>query len=82
MAELEEADRVPTWRDGVVLTSEERAQLTPEQWQQLTDDSVVRDLAEIDQMPEPKRSWVHQAVTQAQAHAASRIAEQERREAS
>ena len=48
--------RVPTWRDGVLLTREERDRLTPEQLQQYLDDSVVRDLSEIEHMPEPMRS--------------------------
>jgi hypothetical protein len=63
------AERVPTWRDGVILTREERAQLTPEQWRQYLDDSVVRDFAEIDQMPEPMRSWAHAAVEQGRIRA-------------
>jgi hypothetical protein len=76
------AERVPTWRDGVILSLEERADLTPEQWQQFSDDSVVHDLAEIDQMPEPMRGWARQAAEAAQARAEARISQQERRAAS
>jgi hypothetical protein len=75
-------DRVPTWRDGVVLTGEEKDELTPEQWRQYCDDSVVRDLSEIDQMPEPIRSWAHRAVEEARARAEARIAQHGSREAS
>jgi hypothetical protein len=82
MAEPDGSNRVPTWRDGVVLSREEKTQLTAEQWRQYSDESVVRDLPEIDQMPEPMRSWAQAAVGQARAHAAARIAEQEHREAS
>jgi hypothetical protein len=82
MAEPDGSDRIPTWRDGVILTREEKARLTPEQWRQYSDDSVVRDLSEIDQMPEPMRSWAREAVDQARVRAEARIAEQERREAS
>jgi hypothetical protein len=82
MAELEGTDRVPTWWDGVILPAEEKAKLTPAQWRQYSDDSVVRDLADIDQMPEPLRSWAHDAVEQARERAKSRIAAQERRAAS
>jgi hypothetical protein len=82
VVEPDATDRVPTWRDGAILSSAEKAGLTPDQWRQFSDDSVVRDLAEIDQMPEPMRSWAHQAVEQARAHAEERIAARERREAS
>lgn len=75
-------ERVPTWRDGVFLTREQVARLTPEQWRQYSADSVVRDLSEIDQMPEPMRSWARSAVEQARARIEARIAEQERRAAS
>src|SRR4051812_13895174 len=44
-------ERVPTWRDGVLLSPQQVALLTPDQLQQYLDDSVVRDLAEIEQMP-------------------------------
>ncbi len=82
MVEHEEGNRIPTWRDGVALTRDERARLSPEQWQQFSDDSVVRDLAEIDQLPEPTRSWAHDAVRQARARAEARIAERDPRETS
>jgi hypothetical protein len=75
------ADRVPTWRDGVVLTREVKADLTAVQWRQYADDSVVRDLSELDQMPEPVRSWGHRVVERARERAGTRIVEQERREA-
>jgi hypothetical protein len=80
--DLHGSDRVPTWRDGVILTSREKAELTAEQWRQYLDDSVVRDLAEIDTMPEPTRSWARQAVEQARARAEAHIAGQGSREAS
>lgn len=83
MAEdLTGSDAVPTWRDGVVLTREEKAALTPAQWAQYADDSVVRVLGEIDQMPEPVRSWARATLEQARMRVEQRIAEQEHREAS
>lgn len=75
-------ERVPTWRDGVLLTSEEKARLTPEQLQQYLDDSVVRDLTEIEQMPEPMRSWAREVVAGARERVQAQIAEQERGQAS
>lgn len=66
--------RVPTWRDGVLLTAEQKAALTPEQLSQYLDDSVVRDLAEIEDMPEPMRSRVRQMVESARARAEAQIA--------
>lgn len=75
-------ERVPTWRDGVLLSRQEVALLTPEQLQQYLDDSVVRDLAEIEQMPEPLRSWAQRVVEGARARVLARIGEQERRSAS
>ena len=74
--------RVPTWRDGVVLTPEQKAELSPGQLQQYLDDSVVRDLDEIDHMPEPLRSWARNAVENARARAEASIAAQEHRRAS
>jgi hypothetical protein len=50
------------------------AELTAEQWRQYVDDSVVRDLSEIDKMPEPTRSWARPAVEQARARAEAQIA--------
>ena len=73
---------VPTWPDGVVLTREEKAALTPAQWSQYADASVVRDLAEIDQLPEPVRSWAHATLDQARSRVEQRIAGKEHREAS
>jgi len=75
-------ERVPTWRDGVLLTSEEKARLTPEQLQQYLDDSVVRDLSEIEEMPEPMRSWAREVVARARERVRAQIAEQERGQAS
>jgi hypothetical protein len=74
--------RVPTWRDGVLLNRREKAELSPEQLQQYLDDSVVRDLAEIELMPEPTRSWARSVLEQARAHVQARVAEQERGQAS
>jgi hypothetical protein len=74
--------RVPTWRDGVVLSAEEKALLTPEQLRQYLDDSVLRDLAEIDAMPEPARSRVRQLVADARARVKARIAGTDGRQAS
>jgi len=74
--------RVPTWRDGVELSAAQKAQLTPEQLQQYLDDSVVRDLAEIETMPEPLRSRVRAMVDQARERTEARIAAQEGRRAS
>jgi hypothetical protein len=74
--------RVPTWRDGVELSAAQKAGLTPEQLQQFLDDSVVRDLAEIDAMPEPLRSRVRALVEQSRARVEARIAEREGRQAS
>lgn len=76
------SERVPTWRDGVVLTREQKARLTPEQLQQYLDDSVVRDLSEIEHMPEPMRSWAQDVAARARARAEAHIAEQERSQAS
>jgi hypothetical protein len=75
-------ERVPTWRDGVQLSRQEVALLTAEQLQQYLDDSVIRDLAEIEQMPEPMRSWAQRVVERARARVLARVAEQERRSAS
>jgi hypothetical protein len=75
-------ERVPTWRDGVLLSPQQVALLTPDQLQQYLDDSVVRDLAEIEQMPEPMRSWAELVVERARARVLARVAEQERRSAS
>ena len=69
MADSEPTDRIPTWRDGVILSMEQRAALTPDQWRQFSSDSMVRDLSEIDQMPEHLRSWAHQALDTARARA-------------
>jgi hypothetical protein len=74
--------RVPTWRDGVELSAAQKAQLTPEQLQQYLDDSVVRDLAEIETMPEPLRSRVRAMVDQARERTEARISAQEGRRAS
>jgi hypothetical protein len=74
--------RVPTWRDGVELSAAQKTQLTPEQSQQYLDDSVVRDLAEIETMPEPLRARVRAMVDQARERTEARIAEQEGRRAS
>ena len=74
--------RVPTWRDGVFLTPEEKARLTPEQLGQYLDDSVVRDLAEIERTPEPARSRLQQLVARARARVERRIADSEGRQAS
>jgi hypothetical protein len=74
--------RVPTWRDGVELSAEQKAALTPEQLRQFLDDSVVRDLAEIETMPEPMRSRVRAMVDQVRARVEVRIAEREGRQAS
>jgi TfoX/Sxy family transcriptional regulator of competence genes len=82
VAQSDDANRVLTWREGIILSQQERSNLTPEQWRQHRNDSVVRDLSEIDQMPEPMRSWARKALDQAQARVEVRIAQQERREAS
>lgn len=74
--------RVPTWGDGVLLTAEQKAALTPEQLSQYLDDSVVRDLAEIEDMPEPMRSRVRHMVESARARAEAQIAAVEGRQAS
>jgi hypothetical protein len=71
-------DRVPTWRDGVLLSASEKARLTPSQLRQYLDDSVVRDLSEIDLMPEPMRSWAQRAVAEGRARAEERIAAEDR----
>lgn len=70
-------ERVPTWRDGVELSAAQKTALTPEQLRQYTDDSVVKDLAEIDAMPEPLRSRVRALVDRSREHAEARIAAQE-----
>ena len=77
-----EPERVPTWRDGVLLGREQKERLSDEKLQQYLDDSVVRDLSEIDTMPEPLRTWARKAVEDARDHALARIAEQGRRHAS
>jgi hypothetical protein len=82
MAEQPTPERVPTWRDGVLLTRDQKAELTPEQLEQYLADSEVRDLSEIDQMPEPLRSWTRGVVDRARARAEARISQQERRQAS
>jgi hypothetical protein len=61
--------RVTTWRDGVLLTAEQKAALTPEQLSQYLNDSDVRDVAEIEDMPEPMRPRVRQMVESARARA-------------
>jgi hypothetical protein len=76
------AERVPTWRNGVLLTRQEKAKLSPEQLQQYLDDSVVRDLSEIEQMPEPTRSWARGVLERARARVQAQVAEQERSQAS
>lgn len=76
-------DRVPTWRDGVPpLRPEEVAALTPEQRDQYLHDSVIRDLAEIDRLPEPWRTRVRAMVEDARVRVEQRIAETEGRQAS
>jgi hypothetical protein len=75
-------ERVPTWRDGVELTAAQKAALTPEQLAQYQDDSVVWDLTEIDQMPEPIRDRVRALVDRARARVEERIAQVEGRQAS
>ncbi len=74
--------RVPTWRDGVELPAAQKAELTPEQLRQYLDDSLVRDLAEIDAMPETLRSRVLAMVDQAWERIEARIATQEGRRVS
>jgi len=74
--------RVSTWRDGVFLTREEKSLLTPEQLRQYLDDSVIRDLAEIDHLPEPMRSRLQELVARARVRVETRIAETESRQAS
>jgi len=74
--------RVPTWRDGVLLSAQEKARLTPEQLRQLLDDSVVRDLSEIESMPEAMRSRVQEMVARGHARAEERITATEGRQAS
>ena len=59
---------MPTWHDGVLLTREEKARLSPEELDRYLADSVVRDLSEIGQMPEPMRSWAHAVVERARRH--------------
>jgi hypothetical protein len=77
------AVRIPTWRDGVPpLTREELAALTPSQLDQYLRDSVIRDLAEIDRLPEPWRARVHAMVENARTRAERRIAATEGRQAS
>jgi hypothetical protein len=73
---------VGTWREGVFLTREEKAQLTPEQLRQYLDASVITDLTEIDGLPEPMRSRLQDLVAQARARVEARIAETESRQAS
>ena len=75
-------NRVPTWRDAVLLTSEQKAQLTPQQLEQYLAGSVVRDLSDIDFLPEPTRTWARAAVASAQARVQARIAQQGRSRAS
>jgi hypothetical protein len=74
--------RVPTWRDGVFLSREEKARLTPEQLGQYLDDSLVRDLAEIETTPEPARSRLQQLVARARARVERRISDSEGQQAS
>jgi hypothetical protein len=64
------------------LTAAEKAALTPEQLARYLDDSVVWDLAEIDQMPEPMRGRVLALVDRARARVEERIARVEGRQAS
>jgi hypothetical protein len=75
-------DRVATWREGVLLTAEQKARLTPEQLQQYLADSVVHDLSEIDLMPEPMRTRVLHMVAAGRARVEQRIAAEEGRQAS
>jgi hypothetical protein len=72
-----EIGRGSTWRDGVLLSRQEKAELSSEQLQQYLDDSVVHDLSEIEQMPEPTRSWARGVVERARARVQAQIAEQE-----
>lgn len=74
--------RVPTWRDGVLLTRQEKAELSSKQLQQYLDDSVVRDLSEIEQMPEPTRSWARSVLKRARARVQAQATAQERSQAS
>ncbi|HET9653916.1 MAG TPA: hypothetical protein VFP72_01065 [Kineosporiaceae bacterium] len=50
-----------------------RTTMTPERLQQYLDDSVVRDLAEIEAMPEPLRSRVRAMVDRARERTEARI---------
>jgi hypothetical protein len=69
---------VLTWRDGVLPSAEEKARLTPSQLRQYPDDSVVRDLSEIEKLPEPMRSRMRRMVAEARAWAEERIAAEDR----
>lgn len=76
-------DRVPTWRDGVPpLGPEQVAALTPELRDQYLRDCVIRDLIEIDRIPEPWRTRVRTMVDDARARVEQRIAATEGRQAS
>ena len=75
-------DRVRTWRDGTLPTAEDKAHFSDEQWRQFSDDSVIRDLSEIEHLPEPARSWARRTVEEARTRAAKRTASREAREAS
>ena len=73
--------RVSTWRDGVLLTRQQKAELSSEQLQQYLDDSVVRDLSEVEQMPEPTRSWARSALERARSRVRAQATAQERSQA-
>jgi hypothetical protein len=75
-------DRVRTWRDGTLPTAEQKAQFSADQWRQFSDDSVIRDLSEIEDLPEPARSWARQTVQEARSRTSDRAASREAREAS
>jgi hypothetical protein len=78
----EPEDRVRTWRDGTLPTAEEKAHFTAEQWRQFSDDSVIRDLSEIERLPEPARSWARRTVEESRTRASERAASRAAREAS
>jgi hypothetical protein len=76
-------ERVPTWREtGRFLSREEIAALTPGQQRQYVMDSGVRDLAEIDDMPEPARTRFRALADRSRANIEARIARTEGRAAS
>jgi hypothetical protein len=81
MGEPDEPQEQPGWHQGVFLTQEQYAALSPERQEQYRRNSWVRDFSEIDSYPEPWRTHIQGMADWGRARTLARIGEQEGPEA-